>query len=162
MFAAVQLPLLLLSSSCSLLLRCLFEVSAYQFGGNIIFILFLFAGCFFDWANVAQYCLQEVILLGPDLLQDLWHQVLQLFGLWVSSDNHKVLTNRELNYKKRKVVIRISAGAAMVEEVMNVNNSKLNGHALSTYFMASWNGWQCYHPWTYSLRRCLAEVARLH
>ena len=156
MFAAVQLPRLLLWSSCSLLLRCLFEVSAHQFGGDIIFILFLFAGCFFNWADVTQYCFQEVILLGTYLLQDLWHQVLQLFGLWVSSHNHKVLTNRELDYKKRKMGIRISAGA-----VVKVNNIKLNGHALSTYFMVSWSGWRCYHPWTYSLHRCLAEVGRL-
>ena len=130
MFAAVQPPLLLLSP-CSLLLGSLFKVSANQLGGNIILILFLFAAGFFHATDVTQYCLQEVILLGTDLLQDLWQQVLQLLGLWVSSHNHKVLTNRELDYKKGKVLLTICAG------VVKATNNKLSGHALSTYFMVS-------------------------
>jgi hypothetical protein len=39
-------------------------------------------------------------LLRADLFQDVWHHILQLLGLRVSSNNHKILTHWELNYKR--------------------------------------------------------------
>jgi hypothetical protein len=62
---------------------------------------------------------------------------------------------------KEKALIRISQVEVIVKGAVNIHNIKSNGLALSTYFMVSWSGWRCYRPWTYSLHRCLAEVARL-
>lgn len=79
--------------ACSLLLGGILKVSVNKLGGEIIIIFLLFAGCFLDTADIAQDSFQEVILLGAHLLQDLWQQILKVLGLWVSGDDHQVLTH---------------------------------------------------------------------
>ena len=44
---------------------------------------------------------QEFILLRTDVSEDLWHQILEFFGLTGSSDDKEVFTNGELDYTGR-------------------------------------------------------------
>ena len=46
--------------------------------------------------------LKELVLLRANLLKDIWHHVLELFGLWASSNNQKIFSDRELGYEKNK------------------------------------------------------------
>jgi hypothetical protein len=49
--------------------------------------------------DVLDDILEEGVLLGTDLLEDLWHHVLQFLGLRVSGDDKEVLADRELDYR---------------------------------------------------------------
>ena len=58
-----------------------------------------------DWGcsslcDVAKSLLQERVLLRSNLLKDVRHHVLKVFGLRGSSNNQEVFFNRELGYNQ--------------------------------------------------------------
>ena len=46
--------------------------------------------------EVGQGALEELVLLGTELLQDIWHQFLEVLGLSKSSNHQQVLFDGEL------------------------------------------------------------------
>ena len=52
-------------------------------------------------AHVAKSFLQERVLFRSNLLKDIRHHVLKVFGLRGSSNNQEVLFNRELGYNQK-------------------------------------------------------------
>jgi hypothetical protein len=74
-----------------LLLGSFLEVGAYKIR-DVILVFFSWLG-FFDCFHVANDVLQEVVLLGSNLFQNIWHHFLEPLGLRVSSDNHQILSH---------------------------------------------------------------------
>ena len=81
-----------------------------------------------DWgsslAHVSKSLLQERVLLRSNLLKDIWHHILKVFGLRGSGNNQEVLFHGELGYNQNKVN----------QSVRQVEKSGLN---FDTYFVVS-------------------------
>ena len=81
---------------CSLLLSIL------EGTNKLWHIIIIDTGCS-SLAHVSESLLQERVLLRSNLLKDIWHHVLKVFGLRGSGNNQEVLSNRELSYNKNAV-----------------------------------------------------------
>jgi hypothetical protein len=66
---------------------------------DIIFIVSL--DSLFGTSKISKGGFQESVLLWSNLLEDIGHHVLELFGLWGSGDNKEVFFNGELGCKKK-------------------------------------------------------------
>ena len=67
-----------------------------------IIVVIIGRGCS-SLAHVSKSLLQERVLLRSNLLKDVRHHVLKVFGLRGSCNNQEVLSNRELGYNKNAV-----------------------------------------------------------
>ena len=67
---------------------------------HIIIVIF-HRGC--SALRVSKSLLQERVLLRSNLLKDIWHHVLKVFGLRGSGNNQEVFFHRELSYNQNKV-----------------------------------------------------------
>jgi CO dehydrogenase/acetyl-CoA synthase epsilon subunit len=81
-----------------------------------------------DWgsslAHVSKSLLQERVLLRSNLLKDIWHHILKVFGLRGSGNNQEVLFHGELGYNQNKVN-------------QSVRQVKKSGLYFDTYFVVS-------------------------
>ena len=71
---------------------------AFDEGRDIVFVVFTFSSWLGALGLLANQVLQEFVLLGPDMSEDLWHQVLEFLGFTGSSDDEEVFADRELDY----------------------------------------------------------------
>ena len=76
-------------------------------------------------AHVSKSLLQERVLLRSNLLKDVRHHVLKVFGLWGSGDNQEVLSHGELGYNQNTV-------NQSVRQLKNCHKM-----AVTTYFVVS-------------------------
>ena len=68
-----------------------------ELGNVIVVVLSLVLGA----SQLSKLGLEILVLLGTDLLEDVWHHAGKFFGLGVSGDDQKVLPHGELGCKKR-------------------------------------------------------------
>ena len=59
-------------------------------------IVIISLGILLSSSKVSELGLEEIVLLWSNLLEDIWHHVLEQFGLWGSGNNQEVFSDGEL------------------------------------------------------------------
>jgi hypothetical protein len=77
--------------------------SSHSFLGSILEvsdelwdIVIIFISGFAVISKGTELGLQELVLLWTNLLEDIWHHILELSGFWGTGNDQKVFSNREL------------------------------------------------------------------
>merc|ERR1719469_120998 len=93
--SALVLSCLVFHSVHNSFVRGLFEGSLNKWWGSIVFIFF--RNCGGRAGGLGDDVFQVAELLGSNLLENLWHHVLEVLGLGVSLEHQKLLTEGVLN-----------------------------------------------------------------